>query len=451
MTTAVGKMTDGYLRTLAATAYVWAWPMVNMHNRRVAFSQVPEPGVMGGVMPCGPLNEIGMLTDYVTPDERFVACPNQDVVYGFGILSLDVEPAVVQVPDVGDRFWVYQIADQRTDAFGRLGQQYDTQPGHHLVVGPGWDGEVPDAIVSVIHSPTNLACCIPRLFMDDTDDDRRAIQPLLSQISVYPLSKFDATMKTKDWHAVPTFPRQGSGDGEIQWVDPQAFFTALPAVLDEVPPLPGEEALYSWIRSLLAAADADPAVKQALDEVAVTTERDVVHPLFHWSNVGLPVGNGWTSSDNGAEFGTDYYTRLAVARTNIFVNTPRETKYFYNQTDQDGADLDGDRAYTMTFRAGQLPPVRGFWSLTVYNQHHFFAPNDLDRYSLGTKNADLEYGDDGSLTLYVQSTAPDDAPQANWLPAPAGQPFSLYLRAYWPHDEALDGTWYPPLIVRTAD
>ena len=135
------KLTEGYIRTIAAAAYVWSWPMVNMHNRRVAFSQVPEPGVMGGVMPCGPLNEIGMLTDYVTPEERFVACPNQDFVYGFGILSLDLEPAVVQVPDVGDRFWVYQIADQRTDAFGGLGRQYDTEPGHHLIVGPDWDGE----------------------------------------------------------------------------------------------------------------------------------------------------------------------------------------------------------------------------------------------------------------------------------------------------------------------
>ena len=198
MTTPTGgpNLTEGYIRTIGAAAYVWGWPMVNMHNRRVAFSQVPEPGVMGGVMPCGPLNEIGMLTDYVTPDERYVACPNQDVVYGFGILSLDLEPAVVQVPDIGDRFWVYQIADERTDAFAGLGQQYDTKPGHHLVVGPDWDSDVPDGIVSVIHSPTNLACCIPRLFMDDTDEDRAAIQPLLSQISVYPLSKFDGTMKT---------------------------------------------------------------------------------------------------------------------------------------------------------------------------------------------------------------------------------------------------------------
>jgi len=39
-----------------------------MHNRRVAFSQVPEPALMGGVMPCGPLNEMGMLTDYVAPE-----------------------------------------------------------------------------------------------------------------------------------------------------------------------------------------------------------------------------------------------------------------------------------------------------------------------------------------------------------------------------------------------
>ena len=316
------------------------------------------------------------------------------------------------------------------------------------MVGPDWDGEVPDGIVSVIRSPTNLACCIPRVFMDDTDADRAAIQPMLSQVSVYPLSKFDGTMRTKDWHAVPVFPRQGSGDGEIQWVDPGAFFDVLPAVLDEVPPLPGEEALYDWLRNLLAAA-VDPDVKALLDEVAETTDRDVVKPLFHWWNVGLPVGNGWTSSDNGAEFGTDYYTRLAVARTNIFVNTPRETKYFYNQADNDGVDLHGDHTYTVTFPAGQLPPVRGFWSLTVYNEHHFFAPNDLVRYSLGTKNADLEHADDGSLTLYVQATQPADLPVANWLPAPAGQPFSLYLRAYWPHDEALDGTWYPPTIVRT--
>ncbi|WP_426573803.1 DUF1254 domain-containing protein [Aquihabitans sp. McL0605] len=443
-------MTDGYVRTIAQAAYVWAWPMVNMHNRRVAFSQVPEPGLMGGVMPCGPLNEIAMLTDYITPDQKFVACPNQDVVYGFGILSLDLEPAVVQVPEMGgDRFWVYQIADQRTDAFGGLGKQYGTEPGHYLVVGPDWNGDVPDGIAGVLHSPTNLACCIPRLFLDDTDEDRAAVQPLLSQISVYPVSRYDGTMKIKDWHAIPEFPGQDTGGEEIRWVDPATFFESLPTVLDDVPPLPGEEALYAAVRAILAAAEADPHVKELLDEVASETERDVVHPLFHWSNVGLPVGAGWTSPKTSAEFGTDYYARLSVARTNIFVNLPTETTYFYNQADDTGADLHGDHAYTVTFPAGGLPPVQGFWSLTLYNEHHFFATNDLVRYSLGTKNADLEHSEDGSLTLHVQATPPAEAPHANWLPAPAGQPFSLYLRTYWPAEAVLAGEWVPPTIARS--
>jgi hypothetical protein len=421
-----------------------------MHNRRVAFSQVPEPGLMGGVMPCGPLNEIGMLTDYITPEQKFVACPNQDVVYGFGILALGAEPAVVQVPDMGDRFWVYQIADQRTDAFGGLGKQYASKPGHYLVVGPDWQGEIPDGIVSVLRSSTNLACCIPRLFLDNTDADRVAVQALVSQISVYPLSAYDGTMKTKDWHAVPSFPGRDTGGEEIQWVDPTSFFETLSEVLDEVPPLDGEEALYDWVRLLLDEAARDADVKELLDEVAIATERDIVHPIFHWSNVGLPVGNGWTSPNNGAEFGTDYYARLAVARTNIFVNPQRETKYFYNQTDDRGIDLHGEHAYTVTFADGQLPPVQGFWSLTLYNDAHFFAANELARYSLGTKNKDLALDNNGALTLHVQSTEPTDAPRTNWLPAPANEPFSLYLRAYWPADRILNGTWIPPTIIRTA-
>jgi hypothetical protein len=93
--------------------------------------------------------------------------------------------------------------------------------------------------------------------------------------------------------------------------------------------------------------------------------------------------------------------------------------------------------------------VQGFWSLTLYNDEHFFAPNDLKRYSLGTKNAGLVRDADGALTLFVQAPPPADAPESSWLPAPAGQPFSLYLRAYQPDDELLDGHWIPPQIVRT--
>ena len=91
--------------------------------------------------------------------------------------------------------------------------------------------------------------------MDDTPEDHAAIQPLLSQVDFYPLSRFDRQMKTMDWSKLPHFPApKSSGTGETQWVNPETFFDELPAVMKSVPPLPGEEALYKWIGSVLDAA-----------------------------------------------------------------------------------------------------------------------------------------------------------------------------------------------------
>ena len=123
------KITESYARMVARDAYFWAWPMVNIYNRRLAFKQAPEAGLMNGVLPFAPLNTLSMLHDYIEPEQRWVACPNQDVVYGAAIAALDETPVVVQVPDFGKRFWVYQIVDLRTDSFAQMGAMYGTQPG----------------------------------------------------------------------------------------------------------------------------------------------------------------------------------------------------------------------------------------------------------------------------------------------------------------------------------
>jgi hypothetical protein len=103
----------------------------------------------------------------------------------------------------------------------------------------------------------------------------------------------------------------------------------------------------------------------------------------------------------------------------------------------------------VTFTKNQTPPVRGFWSLTLYNQYHFFEPNEIKRYSVGTKNKTLKYNPDGSLTIYVQADAPTDAVQrANWLPAPKDADFSLFMRSYWPKAEITGGSWTPPAALK---
>jgi hypothetical protein len=216
--------------------------------------------------------------------------------------------------------------------------------------------------------------------------------------------------------------------------------------MKSVPPLPGEEALYNWIGSMLEAAAKDPNIIQALKETAAEADREMIAPFLQWHYNGRSAGNGWNSPVNNAEWGTDYLNRTASAKSNMYDNRPEETKYIYTDNDSLGTQLDGQNTYAITFPKGQTPPVKGFWSLTLYNDVHLFHPNALKHYSLGTKNKSLKYNADGSLTLYAGAKSPGKDKESNWLPAPSGT-FSLYIRAYWADQAILDGTWLPPAIA----
>jgi hypothetical protein len=174
---------------------------------------------MAGPVPTAPLNRFAMLTDYITPDQRLVACPNQDVIYGAGSLALDVTPVIIQVPDFGDRFWVYQVVDLRTDCVVQLGKMYGTTPGFYMLVGPSRQGEVPKGTTKLFPSPTNTGFVAPRIFQDDTPEDKQAIQNVLQQIMMYPLAEYDGKMKRFDWRQVKKLPSAtASGETETRLI-----------------------------------------------------------------------------------------------------------------------------------------------------------------------------------------------------------------------------------------
>jgi hypothetical protein len=443
------KITAAYAALVARDVYFWAWPMVNVYNRRLHFSKIAQQQYVGP-SPVAPVNCFTMLTDYAPPEQRNVACANQDVVYGIGALGLDLSPVVIQVPDFGERFWVYQIVDLRTDSFVQLGKMYNTTPGFYLLVGPDWQGEAPRGITKVFRSPTNTGLVGPRIAQDDTPEDKKAVQQPLTQVAMYPLAEFDGAMKRIEWSSLPHLPAPvPTGRGETKWVFPETFFDVLPAVLADGPPLPGEEARYAQVLAVLDTLERNPSLKAPMIAAAAEVEQHVVEPLFEFRNYGQQLPHRWSTISNESAFGTDYFTRTAVAKSNILVNSPQETKYFYQDLDAAGARLNGAHRYTVTFAKDQTPPVHGFWSLTMYNPEHFFVPNEIGRYSVGTKNKDLRLARDGSLTIYVQSDAPTDPQQrANWLPAPKDSDFSLYVRAYWPKTPVIDGTWTPPPVER---
>jgi len=278
------------------------------------------------------------------------------------------------------------------------------------------------------------------------------VQPFLAGIDLYPLKKYDGKMKQRDWSKLPKLesPTGGSGATETRWVFPERFLDQLPLVLDDAPPLRGEEARYAQMRAMIAIAGKDSALNKAMVDEFKKTDAEVVAPLLQFRAWGIPLPHHWSTQNNGAAFGTDYFTRTAVAKSNILVNKPNETKYYYQDLDENGARLESRHAYTVTFAKGKLPPVNGFWSLSLYNSEHFFEDNAIHRFSVGTKNKDLKTAADGSLTIYVQPDPPADPVQrANWLPAPRGSDLTLFIRAYWPQPAITSGAWTPPPVVKT--
>ena len=396
---------------IARFAYFWAWPLVNVFNRYIAFKRVRRPILVGGIAPVAPINHVAMLHDYIGWKQRYIACPSQDLIYGFGILDLAREPVVVQVPDFGKRYWVYQATDLRTDGFANLGTMYGTKPGFYLLSGPDWDGKAPSGIAASFRGSTNVATLIPRVFQEDDKADNEVLQPLIQEIAVYPLSEFDGKVKTRDWSSLPSLPWIKLGEEEWKWVDPATFFDILPEVLNAARPLPGEEALYALVRSVLDAAAVDKTLRKVVKDAAAEADETLVKPLLQFRNFGIPLPDNWTTVINSAEFGTDYYTRTAVAKSNIFINRPRETRYFYQDLDMRGGRLTGTGRYTITFK--ETPPVKGFWSITLFNRQHFFATNALNRFSLGTKSKGLRFEPDGSLVIHVQNERPTDDKLSN--------------------------------------
>ena len=99
----------------------------------------------------------------------------------------------------------------------------------------------------------------------------------------------------------------------------------------------------------------------------------------------------------------------------------------------------------------ETPPVDAFWSLTMYDVPEFYlVANPIDRYLIGDHTPGLQYGSDGSLTIYMQQDSPGAEKESNWLPAPKSGLFRPVMRLYQPQAAILDGSYVLPAIQRVA-
>ena len=239
---------------------------------------------------------------------------------------------------------------------------------------------------------------------------------------------------------------------QVEKLSPAAYFSLFTELTKLNPPHANDYPILDQMRRIgiepgkpFAFDKASPEVQRALTEAApIALER--IRARF------LKMGaasSGWrTNLTAVGTYGADYLSRAAVANVGLGANTIEDAVYPTAVTDADGKPFISDNRYLLHLNKDRLPPVRGFWSLTMYNERQLFAANPIDRYAIGDREK-LAFNPDGSLDLYIQRESPGRDKEPNWLPAPASGPFTMNLRLYWPKPEVLDGTWSPPGVQRT--
>jgi len=434
--------------------YLYAYPMVLMELTRRVGTNVARSGVKQGL---APMNCFAHQTAYANARHRNVVRPNADTLYSSLWFDVGREPLILTLPDTDERYHVIPFMDMWTDVFATLGTRTNGNGGGlFALVGPNWRGELP-AGVRPITSPTEVGWVIGRIQTNGVSDYPN-VHALQADMTATPLSAWGRAYTPDPGPVDPTIERT-SPPIKIAQLTPDAFFACFAELLKRNPPHAADYAMLLRMERLgivpgnsFSLADAPPAVQRALMRAAPDA-----YGLMQTRGPSLRSGgarrrNGWRFSTGVCgTYGNEYLIRAYVAYYGLGALPAQEAIYPLLEVDAQGQRLDGAAQYVLHFAKDQIPPVKAFWSLTLYGPDMFFVDNDMQRYAIGDRD-NLVFNADGSLDLYIQHMSPGPDKASNWLPAPAAGGFDLMLRLYLPEPQAsaLEDSWTPPPIQRMA-
>jgi hypothetical protein len=405
-----------------------------------------------------PFNQIKNEARVFTYEDTAIITPNSDTPYSFAWLDLRAEPIVLSVPAVEKpRYYSVMLEDGNTFVYGYIGSRATGfEAGDYMVAGPDWNGATPSAIKKVFQSTTQFSLVGYRtqLFNPADMDNVKKIQ---AGYKVQPLSAY---LKQPAPSASPTvaFPKINKEMVKTN------FFEYLDFLLQFAPAGPEEKE----IRTKLASIGVGPGKTFNFKDLPLAHKveiglgmKDGEAKVDKYLSVEQKIINGWKISalfGDRAFFHGDWLLRAAGAKGGIYGNIAEEAMYPFTRTLANGEALDGSKHnYTLTFAAGQFPPVNAFWSVTMYDgKTQLLIKNPINRYLINSPMlSGMKKNADGSVTLYIQNKTPGADKEANWLPAPNGEIY-LVMRLYWPKAEPPSilppghGTWQPPGVVLAA-
>ncbi len=438
-------------KAIAEEGFIYGLPIVMNYAVMNEFAIDPKSSQFKA-----PFNQIKNEHRVSTYKDTAVITPNSDTPYSILWLDLRAEPMVISVPAVEEkRYYSVQLIDGNTYNFGYIGSRATgIEPGDYLVVGPDWKAETPAGIKKVFSSTTPFALCLFRTQLFDATDMPN-VEKVQAGYKAQPLSAF---LKQP---APPSAPKIDFVPATTAGIKAN-FFEYLSAALEFVPPSPDS----TQIRAKLASIGVGPGKTFEFKELSLAHKAAVLLGMKRgdgkvdkWLAKGNKNINGWNVGaffGDRAFFNGDWLMRAGAAKGGLYGNDAVEAMYPYTRVDAAGETLDASKHnYTITFPAGQLPPVNAFWSVTMYDgKSQFLIKNPINRYLINSPMLpSMKNNADGSLTIYIQKDSPGVDEDSNWLPAP-NDTIYLVMRLYWPKTTppsilpAGEGTWQPPGVKR---
>jgi hypothetical protein len=339
---------------------------------------------------------------------------------------------------------VFQVPGKRTTGTGA--QTY-------AITGPGWKGTLPSG-VKEYKSPTNIVWWLGRIYCTGTPEDYAAVHALQDQCKLVPLSAYGKSYTPPPGTVDASIDMKTPVREQVNRMDAIAYFTLLAQLMKTNPPAAADApALARFAKiGLVAGQDFDASKLRNTDFLKRVPEVAFDRIMLQFKvNKAIKDINGFAYTTKTDLYGTDYFMRALVTAIGLGANRPQDAIYPTSMKDGDGRTYDGANKYVMRFKKGQLPPVSGFWSLTMYDGNYFFVANPINRYSISARQ-NLKANPNGSVDLYIQKDSPGADKESNWLPAPAGK-FILMLRLYWPNEKSpsiLNGSWEIPPVKKVS-
>lgn len=430
---------------IASEAYVYGYPLVTMEmTRRVITNAATPEGTRG------PMGTMIKLREYPDASFRDVTAPNADTLYTTAFLDVGDEPWVLDQPDMKGRYFLLPLLDGWTNVFEVPGSRTTgTDAKTFLITGPGWSGTVPEGMVQ-LKAPTSLVWLLGRIYCSGTPEDYAEVHALQDAFKLQPLSTWGSDYTPPAGKVDSAIDMKTPVRDQVNALSAADFLTLLADLMKRNPPAAADAPAVERFAQIglvpgkdFASADLDARWQTRLPELSF--DRIKLH--FLSQDGDFTRENGWTYTTKAGVYGTNYLQRALITAIGLGANRPQDAIYPTSLKPSLLRDYDGSRKYVMRFPKGQLPPVKGFWSLTMYDEQMFFVANPINRYSMSLRT-DPVYEADGSLAIYVQNESPGADKEANWLPAPTGK-FHLMLRLYWPDETApsiIDGSWTIPAV-----